>query len=171
MPSCCRFRRRIKTSACIMGPSSLVCAVNTSRQRVNGSFSSPIDHSRAVRGSRRAHVPSIAFSSQQRGPGGTLERGFVARWPTVDPQMRQLGWLCPPLPPLPQALNHYILRSKEEFREKRLRGSAMRVKPKPWQYWRDTEATCVCRAAGTCSRTSGIPPCRCVCWPGGFAAA
>ncbi|KAL4440670.1 hypothetical protein ABPG77_000379 [Micractinium sp. CCAP 211/92] len=60
--------------------------VNTSRQRVNGSFSSPIDHSRA-------------------------------------------------------ALNHYILRSKEEFREKRLRGSAMRVKPKPWQYWRDTEAT------------------------------
>ncbi|KAL4457544.1 hypothetical protein ABPG75_012409 [Micractinium tetrahymenae] len=37
------------------------------------------------------------------------------------------------------ALNHYILRSKEEFREKRKRGSAM-PKPKTWQYWRDTEA-------------------------------
>lgn len=60
--------------------------VNTSRQRVFGSFSSPIDHSRA-------------------------------------------------------ALNHYILRSKEEFRQKRLRGSAMRRGSKDWQYWRDTEAT------------------------------
>lgn len=89
------------------------------------------------------HMKVFANMAYVARMGGPHDAAYAPGYYTVTPNRRRVDGPTSTTPDFTRAaLNHYILRSKEEFQEKMKRGSAM-SKPKTWEYWNVAEAAVV----------------------------